>query len=149
MLSEDLQPIGRDADRRSFIRRALRTELNQLDAADYPAIVQRRTPRQLQYFSMPTRTSLNNDSKSGTTVLEVISPDRPGLLARIALVFLRFDLRLRNAKIATLGERVEDAFSITDANGNALTDPALCEALQKAICEQLDKKPEQPKVISF
>jgi [protein-PII] uridylyltransferase len=149
VLNEDLQPITRDAERRSQIRRALRTELSQLDAADYPSIIQRRTPRQLQYFSMPTRTSLNNDIKSGTTVLEVISPDRPGLLARIALVFLRFNIRLRNAKIATLGERVEDAFSITDADGNPLTDPALCDALQKAICEQLDKKPEQPKAISF
>jgi len=149
VLNENLAPIGHDAERRSQIRRALRTELNQLDAADYPSIVQRRTPRQLQYFSMPTRTSLNNDIKTGATVLEVISPDRPGLLARIALVFLQFNIRLQNAKIATLGERVEDAFFITDQQGNPLSDPEQCAALQRAICEQLDKKPEQPKVVSF
>ena len=149
VLNENLAPIGHDAERRSQIRRALRTELNQLDAADYPSIVQRRTPRQLQYFSMPTRTSMNNDIKTGTTVLEVISPDRPGLLARIALVFLQFRIRLQTAKIATLGERVEDVFFITDQQGNPLSDPELCAALQLAICEQLDKKPEQPKVVSF
>lgn len=149
VLNENLEPIGHDAERRSQIRRALRTELNQLDAADYPSIVQRRTPRQLQYFTMPTQTSINNDIKTGSTVLEVISPDRPGLLARIALVFLKFNVRLQKAKIATLGERVEDVFFITDQQGNPLSDPEQCIALQQAICEQLDKKPEQAKVISF
>lgn len=149
VLNEDLKPIGHDAERRSQIRRALRTELSQLDAADYPSIIQRRTPRQLQYFSMPTRTSINNDLNTGTTVLEIVSPDRPGLLARIALVFLKFGIRLHNAKIATLGERVEDVFFITGADGNPLSDPQLCQSLQQAICEQLDKKPEQPRVASF
>ena len=149
VLNENLQPISRDSEKYQQIRAALMTELKQLDAANYPAIVQRRTPRQLQYFSMPTRTSLNTDIKTGTTVLEVISPDRPGLLARIALVFLQFGIRLQAAKIATLGERVEDVFFITDENQRPLSDPQMCDGLQKAICEQLDKKPEQPRVVSF
>lgn len=149
VLNENLEPISMDSERRSEIRQALMTEIGQLDAADYPSIIQKRTPRQLQYFSMPTRTSINNDIRTGTTVLEVVSPDRPGLLARIALVFLKFGIRLQKAKIATLGERVEDVFFITDQKGNPLSDADQCAALQRAICEQLDKKPEQPKVVSF
>jgi [protein-PII] uridylyltransferase len=94
----------------------------------------------MKHFTMSTRTSLSNDMISGYTVLEVISPDRPGLLACIGRVFLQFDIMLQNAKIATLGERVEDVFFITDNDGEPLSDPALCEALQREICEQLDKR---------
>ncbi|MEL6078896.1 hypothetical protein, partial [Stenotrophomonas maltophilia] len=58
-------------------------------------------------------------------------------LARIGKIFLEFDLSLQNAKIATLGERVEDVFFITDAHNHPLSDPQLCSRLQDAIVEQL------------
>ncbi|HNI37247.1 MAG TPA: ACT domain-containing protein, partial [Pseudomonadales bacterium] len=66
--------------------------------------------------------------------------DRPGLLARIARVFVEFGIRLNNARIATLGERVEDIFFITDQEGNALSDPDFCATLQSTLCEQLDQQ---------
>ena len=50
-----------------------------------------------------------------------------------------FDLSLQNAKIATLGERVEDVFFITNAQRQPLTDPALCAQLQQAIVSQLEE----------
>ena len=77
---------------------------------------------------------------SGYTMLEVISPDRPGLLACIGRIFLQFDVQLQNAKIATLGERVEDIFFISDNQGLPLSDPDMCERLQREICEQLDRR---------
>ena len=46
----------------------------------------------------------------GFHVLEVASPDRPGLLARIGKVFVQYGVELQAAKIQTLGERVEDVF---------------------------------------
>jgi [protein-PII] uridylyltransferase len=79
------------------------------------------------------------------TILEVIAPDRPGLLARIGRIFLDFDLSLQNAKIATLGERVEDVFFITDANNQPLSDPELCARLQATMIEQLSDAPGQIK----
>jgi [protein-PII] uridylyltransferase len=107
---------------------------------NYSEVITRRMPRRLKYFSMPTRTSLSNDIISGYTMLEVISPDRPGLLACIGRIFLQFDVQLQNAKIATLGERVEDIFFISDSQGQPLSDPQLCAKLQQEICEQLDKR---------
>lgn len=138
VLNQDGEPLGDDPRVLKRIQDALLEELRLVD--DYSEVISRRTPRRLKHFTMPTRTSLSNDMISGYTVLEVISPDRPGLLACIGRVFLQFDILLQNAKIATLGERVEDVFFITDNDGEPLSDPALCEALQREICEQLDKR---------
>ncbi|MDU3295738.1 MAG: hypothetical protein E7E29_28975, partial [Pseudomonas aeruginosa] len=41
--------------------------------------------------------------------------------------------------IATLGERVEDVFYITDARNQPLADPDLCKRLQAALVEQLSQ----------
>ena len=102
--------------------------------------IQRRTSRQLKQFAIKTTTSLSNDTDTNTTMLEVITPDRPGLLAHITSIFLRFDLNLYNAKIATLGERVEDIFYLTDSSHQPLTATHLNEELQLAICNELDKR---------
>ncbi|MFT5084463.1 MAG: [protein-PII] uridylyltransferase, partial [Lentisphaeria bacterium] len=94
-------------------------------------------------FRIPTRTRLSNDITRGFTVLEVISPDRHGLLATIAQIFMQFDIQMQNAKISTLGERVEDIFFITDLDGNPLGDPKVCSNLQTEICRRLDLHVEQ------
>jgi len=138
VLNEDNQPIGDNPEMVARIKATLTEELEQLD--NYSDVVQRRTPRQLKHFAMRTRTSMSNDILSNSTALEVISPDRPGLLALIGRIFLQRNIQLQNAKIATLGERVEDIFFITDQDGNPLSDPQLCETLQDEICEQLDQQ---------
>ncbi len=138
VLNQDGEPLGDDPALLKRIQQELLEELRLVD--DYSEVITRRMPRRLKHFTMPTRTSISNDMISGHTVLEVISPDRPGLLACIGRVFLEFDIQLQNAKIATLGERVEDIFFITDSQGEPLSDPALCESLQQEICRQLDKR---------
>lgn len=138
VLNQDGEPLGNNPVLLKNIHQSLQDELRL--AEKYSEVITRRTPRRLKYFSMPTRTSLSNDMVSGYTMLEVISPDRPGLLACIGRIFLQFDIQLQNAKIATLGERVEDIFFISDSQGNPLSDPQLCERLQQEICAQLDKR---------
>ncbi|MBQ0761479.1 [protein-PII] uridylyltransferase [Marinobacter psychrophilus] len=136
VLDDHGQPLGIDPDRKERVRSRLIEELD--DPEDYPDIIHRRTPRQLKHFAFPTEVLLSNDSFNLRTVLEVITPDRPGLLARIGQVLLEHKVRLTTAKIATLGERVEDVFFVTDENGNALCDPAACQALQDDLCKTLD-----------
>lgn len=138
VLDENNQTIGDDNAKKCRIEAALQKELALLD--DDFEFVKRRTPRQLKYFAMPTRTSINNDIVSGYTVLEVISPDRPGFLSIIGGVFLEHDVQLHNAKITTLGERVEDVFFITDVDGKPLSDPQLCQDLQDIIRRRLDQQ---------
>ena len=85
-------------------------------------------------------TSLVNDSETNTSILEVVTPDRPGLLAHLASIFLRYGLNLYNAKMTTLGERVEDTFYLTDYNHESLTDVGFGENLQQTICNELDSR---------
>ena len=102
--------------------------------------ISRRTPRQLKNFTLKTVASLRNDVETDTTVLEVITPDRPGLLAHLASIFLRYNLNLYNAKITTLGERVEDTFYLTDQHNKPLTDMTFSKELQETICRELDSR---------
>lgn len=83
--------------------------------------------------------TISNDPVSQQTVLEIITPDRPGLLARIGRIFVEFGISVRKAKISSIGERVEDFFFITDSQNQPISDPDLCHRLQQAICEQLDQ----------
>ena len=121
---------------------ALHAALKNPDA--FANIVKRRTPRQLKHFSMPTRTQMSIDTLRNCNVLEVNSPDRPGLLARIARVFVDYDINVLNAKIITLGETVEDIFFISNKHGQAFMDEALCSDIQKTICSTVDSQNETP-----
>ncbi len=141
VLNEDNQPIGNDPELLEKIHSELRQELVLVDS--YSDIISRRTPRQLKSFAIPTQTSISNEISNNTTILEVTCPDRPGLLALIARIFSRNNIQLDNAKITTLGERVEDLFFITDSDGNPLSDPEFCESLQRQIRTELDQQVEE------
>jgi len=136
VLDEKGQPLGVDPARKERVRKRLIEELD--DPEDYPDIIHRRTPRQLRHFAFPTEVLFSNDTINERTVIEVITPDRPGLLARIGQVLLDHRIRLSNAKIATLGERVEDVFFVTDEQGAPISDPSVCRALQQDLCKMLD-----------
>lgn len=138
VLNEQGNPIENTPEAREKIRRKLQAELELADK--YEDVVLKRTARRLKHFSYPTQTRIENDLASNHTALEVISPDRPGLLACIGRVFMDFDIRLQNAKIATLGERVEDVFFITDEENRPLQDPELCTQLQDEIRNALDER---------
>lgn len=136
VLDEKGQPLGVDPARKERVRKRLIEELD--DPEDYPDIIHRRTPRQLRHFAFPTEVVFSNDTINERTVIEVVTPDRPGLLARIGQVFLDHRIRLSNAKIATLGERVEDVFFVTDEQGEPISDPSVCRTLQQDLCKMLD-----------
>lgn len=134
------QSLNEDPERKEIIRLKLIDELD--DPADYPEIIQRRTPRQLKHFLFPTEVTFSNDMTKQRTVMEVVTPDRPGLLARIGQILLSHDLLLSNARITTLGERVEDVFFLTQSDGKPVCEAEVCTRLADDICQQLDDSPE-------
>jgi [protein-PII] uridylyltransferase len=138
VLDEDFQPLGEDEVLFEKIRQALLQELAL--SGEYTEVVSRMVPRELKQFPIKTRCVFSNDIVGDHTVLEVTSPDRPGLLATVAHAFMENDIIVQNAKVLTLGERVEDVFFITNKLGEPLSDPALCDKLQSAICHLLDRE---------
>lgn len=71
-----------------------------------------RINRQLRHFPIRTEAQLRPD-KQGLHILTLITGDRPGLLARIALLLDRHGLQIHRAKIDTLGSRAEDVFWVS------------------------------------
>jgi [protein-PII] uridylyltransferase len=137
VLEQDGSPVPPDGPRAAAIRQALVEHIQSEE--HYLDVVQRHTPRALKHFSAPTETRLNADRDKGYSILEVMTPDRAGLLARIGRVFLAFGIKVQNARITTLGERVEDVFFITDADQQPIEDAEMAESLQRAIREALDQ----------
>lgn len=137
VLDEYGTAIGDDIERLDSIKRTLVSVLE--DSDGFPEAAKRRTPRQFKLFAIPTEVNIRLDDDQTLTVVEVVTADRPGLLALIGRIFAELDLTLINAKITTLGERVEDVFYLTDQHGQAITDLTLWEEIRSEIRSQLDE----------
>ncbi|MGH1461677.1 MAG: [protein-PII] uridylyltransferase [Neptuniibacter sp.] len=137
VLSDDNTPLSENPEHMERIKQRLIEELD--DPNDYPEIIQRRVPRQMKLFAAPTVVNISNDFASHQTVIEVMTPDRPGLLSKIGWIFSSYNLSVRKARITSIGERVEDFFFITDSQGLPISDPDLCQSLRQDICQQLDE----------
>ncbi len=99
--------------------------------------IERRPGRHLKHFALPVEVHLQTDPKQGYSVMELVAADRPGLLAKVGKIFDHFGIRLLEARIATLGNRAEDVFCITDQNNHPLGEGELCESLTESIKDQL------------
>ncbi len=70
--------------------------------------------------------------------MELTTTDRSGLLAEIGQVFSKHQIKLHNAKITTIGSRVEDMFYITDLNLQPISDLNDQELLREELKYILD-----------
>lgn len=100
--------------------------------------VTRRPARQLRHFDIPTEVTFTTDERNQHTVMEVIATDRPGLLSQVGQAMVECGVRLKNAKIATFGARVEDVFFITDDHNQPMTSQTQFDRLSEAIKKRLD-----------
>lgn len=96
--------------------------------------------RKQRHFTRNTLTTLTNSETQPYSILEVLSPDRQGLLAVIAHIFVDMGIILHNAKITTLGENVEDVFFISGNDNRKLHDATVIETLQTRIRTKLDEE---------
>jgi len=70
------------------------------------------------------------------TQIEIVAFDAPGILANIGTVLVEHGLILDTAKISTIGERAEDLFIVSTADGDALTTEQE-ESLKASLLEEL------------
>ena len=79
-----------------------------------------RISRQVKHMPFTTQINIHKASQGINHTLEIVAADRPGLLARVAFIFLKHGVDLHNAKINTLGNRAEDSFLLSAKHGKAL-----------------------------
>ncbi|MFT3756643.1 MAG: [protein-PII] uridylyltransferase [Pseudoxanthomonas sp.] len=112
------------------LHRALAGQLDKVRAS------RRALPRQLRHFRFAPKIEFAATPDGRRTLLSLVAPDRPGLLADVARTLRECQLRVHGARIATFGERAEDVFQITDESDRPLDESAqdgLRKSLQTSI----------------
>jgi [protein-PII] uridylyltransferase len=130
VLEHDGTSIGDNPERLFEIQHKLLLEIQNPNDSPMP---NRRISRQQKHFQVPAEITVSNDMVNHRTVVEVVAADRPGLLADIGRSFRRLNLTLLNARIATLGEHVEDVFFLVDDKGLPLMNSDDVERLQNEL----------------
>ncbi|MDG4866994.1 [protein-PII] uridylyltransferase [Guyparkeria sp. 1SP6A2] len=97
------------------------------------SITQRRTPAQLSSLNVDTEVEFFADVARARTMIQVLAKDRPGLLADLSDTLWRMGAILLHARIATLGERAEDAFFVVDQYGHPINDREHQQAIAGAL----------------
>ncbi|MCB1684436.1 MAG: [protein-PII] uridylyltransferase [Pseudomonadales bacterium] len=110
------------------------------DTEEVPSLPRRRLSRQIRQLPTPTQVVIRNKPGANHTDLTVIAADRHGLLASIGILFAELGLSVQEARIATLGERVEDTFAVTDENGAPILSSERIYLLENTIRQRLDSQ---------
>jgi len=106
----------------------------------YRAESNKRTPRRLKAFDRPTEIHFEQDYLNSRTVMEISSMDMPGLLSIIANVIATLHINITHAKISTLGEKIDDIFYLSTADGKNITDQSILNELETCMIEALEAK---------
>ncbi len=80
-----------------------------------------------------TQIEIDNDVAAGETVVDIMTPDRPGLLYDVAHTFFELGCTIDRAKITTYADRVIDVFYIRDAGGGKITEKERLKQIHDAI----------------
>ncbi len=135
VLESDGTPVSANDIRRQKIIDLLKLFLSEPDK--HLKFSNKRIDRKLKHFSQHVETDVINSDDKPYTTLEINCPDQPGILASVGKIFADHKIQLQNARIATLGERVEDLFFIVDENNQKIIEPAEIERLQTDIRQGL------------
>ncbi|MCG9696142.1 bifunctional uridylyltransferase/uridylyl-removing protein GlnD [Shewanella sp. Isolate11] len=134
ILEQDGSPVAQ-ISRIQGLKKALVKALSS-DTAKLPKF--KKLPRQMKPFNVRTQVSFLPARKQGTSMMELIALDSPGLLAKVGDIFYRCNVSLIAAKITTIGERAEDFFMLQTAEGkqlNEIQQDELSAALVQALSE--------------
>ncbi|WP_440904581.1 [protein-PII] uridylyltransferase [Catenovulum sp. SX2] len=114
-----LEEEGNQASRKRFkdIQDALVEAINE----DGEPSVPNRIPRQIKQFHVPTKITWVEHKNDKRSMMELEALDTPGLLVKIGRVFFANNITIHAAKVATIGERAEDFFVLTNNSGDPLS----------------------------
>ena len=107
-----------------------------------PPLVKQKESHKKRFktFRTKAKVSVNNDLSNQATVVEVEGMDRPGLLSALTRAISALNLDISSAHITTFGERIVDAFYVTDLTGAKITNPERRKAIEEGMLEALTGK---------
>jgi len=123
--------IVREESRLERIKTTLLRELSTENKKSTHTLVQ--TPRKLRHFEIKPLVEFNTIEGGEMSSVYIDAMDRPGALSAIARVFSENDIQIHDARIVTLGERIEDMFFVSGDDGRAITNESVLEKLQKSL----------------
>ncbi|MDD9891320.1 MAG: [protein-PII] uridylyltransferase [Gammaproteobacteria bacterium] len=138
VLENNGQPVGNNPKRKEEIARVLNEYLQFGHKAIKPANFRRS--RKEKYFAKSIEVTFVNSPDKNYSTLEINCPDQPGILASVGKILASNNINLKDARITTLGERVEDLFFITDKSGQQIEEQAILEKLQDEIKSELEER---------
>ena len=126
LMGRNQQPLTKnDCDRLS------RKLVEVLSSRGTPQPVTRKLPRRLRPFKSSARIGFSAAHGGEKTLMDLACSDRPGLLSHISATMMACGVRIHDARIATLGDRVEDAFILSDKQNAPLSREKRTELLEK------------------
>ncbi|WP_017445728.1 [protein-PII] uridylyltransferase [Gayadomonas joobiniege] len=84
--------------------------------------VPERIPRNIKQFNIPTKVTWVEHKNDKRSMMQLEALDTPGLLVKIGRIFYQNKITIHAAKVATIGERAEDFFVLTNQSGEPLSD---------------------------
>lgn len=138
VLESSGKPVGNDPQRLAEIRNVVTQYLSSDNSALTASYI--RQSRKDKYFNHGIEIIWVNGESHGYSTVEINCPDQPGILACVGKVFAEHDVNLKDARITTLGERVEDLFFVTDHDGKKIDDAALIEKIKAALNAELEQR---------
>ncbi len=102
-----------------------------------PRQVAHRESRQLKHFDQPTIVDFSQDEQHQRTNMRLLTLDRPGTLSKVGRAFIKCNVYLHNARVATLGAEVDDIFIITDHENQPITDETMQEKIRACVKAEL------------
>jgi len=138
VLEESGRPVGDNLARIEEIKSAL--ILSFADKHQAARAPQYKQTRKDKYFASKVIVRLLNQPGRLYSTLEINCPDHPGILAAVGKLFVEESINIKDARITTLGERVEDLFYITNSANEPITDQTEIENLIASAQETLEKR---------
>ncbi|MGB0893491.1 MAG: bifunctional uridylyltransferase/uridylyl-removing protein GlnD [Parashewanella sp.] len=133
-----LEHNGKTLNSASRIQSLQKALIKQLTLKTNPLPKFKKLSRKIRPFKVKTKVTFLPSSRNGTTMIELIALDSPGLLAKVGDVFYKCNVTIVGAKITTIGERVEDFFRVRNHQGGPL-DQQHQQMLKKALIDALKK----------
>ena len=132
------KPVGNKPKRLSEIEKMTTEYINSDMATIAPSHLRRS--RKDKYFSHTIEINWLNSPDRNYSTVEINCPDQSGILASIGKAFAEHRINLRDARITTLGERVEDLFFVTDQSNKPIDDQDRIDKISSELKIELEQR---------